>query len=186
VQNAVHALRGRIALETEPGKGTRVTLVIPLTLAFLESMVVRSQQRLFAIPIEVVQQVFKPAESEVLHISAGGTEMVRRQDALIPIHRLEGIADAAGMDAGSRPRSLADQVVVTVQTAQGMLGLPVDAIIGEQQVVLKPLQGQLRGIRGGAGCALLSSGEIAVALDVENLVQRVLDAQPVMSVDQNV
>ena len=179
VQSAIHALRGRIALETEPGKGTRVTLVIPLTLAFLESMVVRSQQRLFAIPIEVVQHVFKPAETEVVHISADGSEMVRRQDTLIPIHRLQTIEDPGGIEpdgaaAGSRNTPLADQVVVIVQTTQGVFGLPVDEIIGEQQVVLKPLQGQLRGIRGGAGCALLSSGEIAVALDVENLAQGVL------------
>lgn len=191
VRSAVQALRGRIALETEPGKGTRVTLVIPLTLAFLESMVVRSQQRLFAIPIEVVQQVFRPEETQVVHNSADGSEMVRRQDALIPIHRLHTVEDlggieAEGVGADSRNRSLADQVVVTVQTAQGVLGLPVDEVVGEQQVVLKPLQGQLRGIRGGAGCALLSSGEIAVALDVENLVQGVQDTQQAMQVDQHV
>jgi two-component system, chemotaxis family, sensor kinase CheA len=185
VQSAIHALRGRIALETEPGKGTRITLIIPLTLAFLQSMVVRSHQRLFAIPIEVIQQVFKPTAEEIVHISADGSEMMRRQDALIPIHRLQTDAAEDRLDTERRTLRLADQVIVTVQTTLGVMGLPVDEIIGEQQVVLKPLQGQLRGIRGGAGCALLSSGEIAIALDVEDLVQKVRDTHQAMRVKQD-
>ncbi|HEX7587165.1 MAG TPA: ATP-binding protein [Anaerolineae bacterium] len=184
VQSAIHALRGRITLETEPGKGTRITLIIPLTLAFLQSMVVRSHHRLFAIPIEVIQQVFKPTAEEIVRISADGSEMMRRQDALIPIHRLQTDA-AEDLDTDRRTLRLADQVIVTVQTTLGVMGLPVDEIIGEQQVVLKPLQGQLRGIRGGAGCALLSSGEIAIALDVENLVQSVRDTHQAMRVNQD-
>ena len=101
--------------------------------------------------------------------------MMRRQDALIPIHRLQ-TDEAEDLDTERRTLQLAEQVIVTVQTTLGVMGLPVDEIIGEQQVVLKPLQGQLQaGIQGGAGCALMSSGEIAIALDVENLVQSVRD-----------
>jgi two-component system chemotaxis sensor kinase CheA len=181
VQNAIRSLRGRIALETHAGCGTSVTLIIPLTLAFLESMVVRSQQRLFAIPIDVVQQVFKPEAAEVVHISADQSEMIRRQGTLVSISRLRHIFGngngAAGQDNPANANSsaedvaLSDQVIVVVESSRGRFGLPVDEIVGEQQVVIKPLQGQLRGIRGGAGCALLSSGEIAVALDVEHLGQ---------------
>ena len=79
VQNAIRALRGRIELETEPGKGTCVTFIIPLTLAFLQSMVVRSEQCLCAIPIEVIRQVFKPELAEIVHIPADQREMIRRQ-----------------------------------------------------------------------------------------------------------
>ncbi|CAG0946971.1 Chemotaxis protein CheA [Anaerolineae bacterium] len=182
VQSAIHALRGRIALETEPGKGTQVTLVIPLTLAFLESMVVRSHQRLFAIPIDGVNQVFKPDTAEVVHISADQSEMVQRQGNLIPITRLQQIF-GNGLDGNSGKSDahdmlLVNQVIVVVETSKGRVGLPVDEIVGEQQVVLKPLQGHMRGIRGGAGCALLSSGEIAIALDVENLGQTLQGGNP--------
>ena len=166
VQNAVRALRGRIALDSQPGRGTAVTLIIPLTLAFLESMVVRSHQRLFAIPVDGVQQVFKPDASQIVHVSADQSETIRRQGALVPIMRLHHMF---GNGNGASNVPLAEQVIVVVETARGQLGLPVDEIVGEQQVVLKPLEGSLRGIRGGAGCALLSSGEIAIALDVDHL-----------------
>ena len=193
VQNAIHTLRGRIALETEPGKGTRITLIIPLTLAFLESMVVRSHQRLFAIPIDGVHEVFKPDVAEIVHISADQSEMIRRQGTLVPINRLrhifgngDGAVDESGI-ASPRPADapLTDQIIVVVEGSGGRFGLPVDEIVGEQQVVLKPLQGQLRGIRGGAGCALLASGEIAIALDLENLVQDLSNTQPIAPVNRD-
>ncbi len=169
VHNAVKNLRGRIVPETWSGTGTRVTLIIPLTLAFLESMVVRANQRLYAIPIEVVNEVFKPETIEINHASADGSDLVRRQGALVPVKRLSQFLDDASECASEIP--LSEQVVVVVQTSQGTFGLPVDEIVGQQQVVMKPLQGHLRNIRGGAGCALLSSGEVAIALDVENLCQ---------------
>jgi two-component system chemotaxis sensor kinase CheA len=166
VQNNVRALRGRIVLATTPGKGTRVTLIIPLTLAFLESMIVRSHQCLYAIPVDAINQVFKPSDTEVVHASASAIEFVRRQDVLVPVLRLHNTI-------GQRA-PLVEQIIVITQTAQGVLGLPVDEIVGEQQVVMKPLEGQLQDIRGGAGCALLPSGEIAIALDVERLGEGLL------------
>lgn len=192
VQSAVRSLRGRIALETEPGRGTSVTLVIPLTLAFLQSMVVRSQRRLFAIPTESVQEVFKPELAEVVHVSADQSELIRRQAGLVAIRRLQHIfGDGNGDHAQDSPTPgeeapLSEQVIVVVESSRGRFGLPVDEIVGEQQVVLKPLQGHLRGIRGGAGCALLSSGEIAIALDVENLGQTLLDVQQGAEADSHV
>lgn len=192
VQSAVRSLRGRIALETQPGRGTSVTLVIPLTLAFLQSMVVRSQRRLFAIPTESVQEVFKPELAEVVHVSADQSELIRRQAGLVAIRRLQHIfGDGNGDHAQDSPTPgeeapLSEQVIVVVESSRGRFGLPVDEIVGEQQVVLKPLQGHLRGIRGGAGCALLSSGEIAIALDVENLGQTLLDVQQGAEADSHV
>ena len=193
VQNAIHALRGQITLETQTGRGTCVNLVIPLTLAFLESMVVRSHQRLFAIPIDGVHQVFKPAVEEIVHVSADQSEIIRRQGALVPICRLQNIfgnghgakENSAQARSHTEDLPLSDQVIVVVESSRGRFGLPVDEIVGEQQVVMKPLQGQLRGIRSGAGCALLSSGEIAIALDVENLGQTLLGAQHAAQVDSH-
>ena len=67
--------------------------------------------------------------------------------------------------------SLIKQILVVVQTTNGMLGVPVDEIVGQQQVTMKPLQGQVQDIRAGAGYALLGSGEVAIALDCERLGQ---------------
>ncbi|MCL4395464.1 MAG: chemotaxis protein CheW, partial [Chloroflexi bacterium] len=67
------------------------------------------------------------------------------------------------------PTPLSDQVIVVVESTNGAFGLPVDQVVGQQQVVMKPLQGHLRAIRGGVGCALLNTGEVAIAVDGEQL-----------------
>jgi len=171
VQNVIRTLRGRIQVETTPGHGAQIHLIIPVSLAFLESMVVRSCDRLYAIPIDSVRQVFKPEATQVVQVSASGDTLVRRQGALVPLKRLHP-APAHQM----AEHALERQVIVVIHTARGVLGLPVDEINGEQQVIMKPLQGPLREIRGGAGCALLSSGEVAIALDAERVSQDLFGA----------
>jgi two-component system chemotaxis sensor kinase CheA len=162
VQKAVQALRGRVEVDTRAGQGTRIIMAIPLTLAFLESMVLRSGNQLYAIPIEAINEVFQPEAGAIKRASAEGQTLVMRQGNPLPLYWL----NVANADEAI----LYQQVIVAVHTARGVLGLPMDEIVGQQQVVMKPLQGHLRDVRGGAGCALLSSGEIAIALDVERLV----------------
>lgn len=166
VNATIRSLRGRIVVESFPGMGTVINLCIPLTLAFLDSMVVRLQDRLYAIPIDVISEVIKPKVEQVTHTSANGSELVRLRDELTPVCRLQRFYEEAG---DGRP--LAEQILVVVQTATGMLGIPVDEIVGQQQVTMKPLQGQVQDIRAGAGYALLGSGEVAIALDCERLGQ---------------
>jgi len=167
VQTTIQALRGRITVDSQPGQGTCITLHIPLTLAFLDSMIVRSQNRLFAIPIDEVAEVVKPEAEQVTSVS--NDEVVRLRNQLIPVCRLQRFYAEAG-----RQRSLTEQVLVVVLANQGLLGLPVDEVVGQQQITMKPLNGQLKDIRGGAGCALLASGDIAIALDCEQLSQELL------------
>lgn len=166
VNATIRSLRGRIVVESFPGMGTVISLCIPLTLAFLDSMVVRLQDRLYAIPIDVISEVIKPDAEQLTRTSANGSELVRMRDELTPVCRLQRFYEEAG---DGRP--LSEQILVVVQTTTGMLGIPVDEIVGQQQVTMKPLQGQIQDIRAGAGYALLGSGEVAIALDCERLGQ---------------
>jgi two-component system chemotaxis sensor kinase CheA len=164
VDATIRSLRGRIVVESFPGMGTAISLCIPLTLAFLDSMVVRLQDRLYAIPIDIISEVVKPEAEQVTYASADGNEVVRVRDELTPIRRLQHFYGEVGEE-----RPLVEQILVVVQTTKGMLGVPVDDIVGQQQVTMKPLQGQIEDIRAGAGYALLSSGDVAIALDCERL-----------------
>lgn len=164
VRSAVENLRGQVQIETRPGRGTCITLAIPLTLAFLDALVVSARGRLYAIPIEAINEVFKPASEQVLRASASGSEVVDWQGQIVPVGRLEQIYAEGGADG-----SLLDQIIIVVHTRGGLFGLPVDEILGQQQVILKPLRGFLSQIHGGAGCALLGTGEVAVVLDVDQL-----------------
>ncbi len=169
VKTAVQSLRGRIMVESRPGQGAHISLRIPLTLAFLDSLVVRLQNRLYTVPIDVIDEVFKPDPEQVTHAAANDSELVRLRDELVPVYRLQRFYQETDQE-----RPLIEQIMVVVHTAGGALGLPVDEIIGQQQVTMKPLLGQLKESRAGAGCALLSSGEVAIARDCERLSQNLI------------
>jgi two-component system chemotaxis sensor kinase CheA len=166
VNDTIQSLRGRILVESFRGMGSVISLCIPLTLAFLDSMVVRLRDRLYAIPIDIIDEVIKPGAEQVTRTSATQSEFVRVRDELTPVCRLPRFYQEAEDE-----RLLVEQILVVVRTTKGLLGVPVDEIVGQQQVTMKPLQGQVQEIRAGAGYALLGSGEVAIALDCERLGQ---------------
>jgi two-component system chemotaxis sensor kinase CheA len=164
VKTSIEGLRGRVSLESTPGRGTSITMSVPLTLAFVEAMVVRERERLYAVPIERVFEVFRAAANQVSHNLADGQSVVRVRDKLVPVlwlHRYYG--------EGPADETLEGRVVVVVQTSHGDLALPVDALLGNQQVMLKPLKGALCKMRAAAGYGMLRSGDVAVTLDCEQL-----------------
>jgi two-component system, chemotaxis family, sensor kinase CheA len=171
VQTMTHSLRGRVLVETQPGQGTMITLVIPLTLAFQDCMVVESSQRLYAIPIDGISEVFSSSDHQVFRSSADGCEMANWHGDIVPIRRFSKIFQENGEICAE---SAGEEIIVVVNTAYGRYGLPVEKIIGQQQVVLKPLTGVLQNIHAGAGCALLSNGEVAMALDIDRLFDSIL------------
>ena len=165
VRTTIAGLRGRTVLRSVQGKGTHLPLTMPLTLAFVEAMVVRESDRLFALPIEKVFEVFKVESARVSRNSADGQVLVRVRDNLVPVlwlHRYWG-------EASTSQESLDGRILVVVQTSRGEYALPVDALLGNQQVMLKPLRGPLAGIRAAAGCGMLRTGDVALALDCEQL-----------------
>jgi two-component system chemotaxis sensor kinase CheA len=168
LNSTMKELRGRIAIGSVFGRGTRVVLSIPLTLAFLDSLVMRVGSRLYATPVDAVNEVFRPDSGQIVPVSAEhGAEVVRVRDDLVPIRRLQRFY---GEDARSLP-PLDQQIIVVFNTSAGRFGLPVDEIFDQQQVVMKPLQGPLEKIRASLGSALLGSGEIAIVLDCERLAE---------------
>lgn len=163
-------LRGRITVDSKAGAGTHVNLSIPLSLAFLDSLVMRIGQRLYATPIDVVSEVFRPELRQISTVSAeNGAEMIRVREELVPVCRLQRFY---GEDCQAL-KPLETLVVVVFKTSYGQIGLPVDEMYDQQQVVMKPLQGQLSAIRASIGCALLVTGEVAVVLDCEELARGV-------------
>ncbi len=161
-------LRGRIAVDSKAGDGTRVNLSIPLSLAFLDSLVMRIGRRLYATPVDMVSEVFRPESGQINAVSAGnGAEMIRVREHMVPVCRLQRFY---GEDCQTL-QPLDTLIIVVFKTSFGQIGLPVDEMYDQQQVVMKPLQGQLGSIRASLGCALLGTGEIAVVLDCEELAR---------------
>ncbi len=159
-------LRGRISVDSLEGQGTTVALHIPVSLAFLDSIILRLGRQLFCVPIEDIAEIAKPGTSDQLQISAdAGRETLRLRDRFIPVCRLERFFD--GMRSDLPP--LSDMVSIVFETSAGPIAVPVDEVLDRQQVVMKPLTGALQSVRASWGCALLASGEVAMVLDCERL-----------------
>ncbi|MGX0974923.1 two-component system chemotaxis sensor kinase CheA [Roseovarius sp. MBR-51] len=159
-------LRGRIGVLSEEGKGTTVSLHIPVSLAFLDSVILRLGTQLYCVPIDDIAEIAKPNAGDHLALAAeGGREMLRLRDRFIPVCRLEKFFE--GMRTELPP--LSEMVFIVFEASTGPIAVPVDEILDRQQVVMKPLEGALTRVRASWGFALLSSGEVAMVLDCERL-----------------
>lgn len=159
-------LRGRIGVQSEEGKGTTVSLHIPVSLAFLDSLILRLGTQLYCVPIEDIAEIAKPDTGDHLALAAeNGREMLRLRDRFIPVCRLEKFFD--GMRSELPP--LSETVFIVFEASSGPIAVPVDEILDRQQVVMKPLEGTLTRVRASWGFALLSSGDVAMVLDCERL-----------------
>lgn len=168
LNTTLEALRGRIVVDSTAGQGTRVSLHIPLSLAFLDCIILRLGDQLFAVPVDVVSEIARPGPKDLPRFGAdGGYEIFRLRGASVPVCRLERFF--SGMPVAPRRADAAPQVIVVFQTAGGLLAVPVDEILDRQQVVMKPLAGRLAQVRASYGCALLGTGEVALVLDCERL-----------------
>ncbi|WIV51296.1 chemotaxis protein CheA [Marivivens sp. LCG002] len=168
LNSTMSALRGRITVDSEAGKGTKVCLFIPVSLAFLDCIILRMGRHLFAVPIDVVNEIARPSADEMMNISAEGKrEMFRLRGEMIPIIRLDKFFNEPDPHYdGEVPN-----ILVVFKTATGTIAVPVDEVLDRQQVVMKPLVGRLSSVRASFGCALLGTGEVALVLDCERLAE---------------
>ena len=121
LNSAMKELRGRISISSQRGQGSTVVLAIPQTLAFLDSLVMRVGARLYATPIDVVAEIFRPGTEQITRVSAAdGAEMVRVRDALIPICRLQTYYGEPASDM----TPLEKLIIVVFNTSAGQIGLP--------------------------------------------------------------
>ena len=163
VRRHVLELGGDIVLDSRPGRGTRVTLRLPLTLAIIDGQLVRLGDRQMVIPLLSITESVEldPARTACL----GGTlDVYRLRDQLVPMLDLAALLEL--------PRHAAQRrilVVVTVDDAP--IGLLVDEVLAQQQVVVKSLESNYQRVPGLAGATILGDGQVAFILDVVALAQ---------------
>jgi two-component system chemotaxis sensor kinase CheA len=163
VRTAVEALRGRVEIASEPGKGTTFTLRLPLTLAITDGMVVRVGQERYIVPTASIHISFRPGRSQLSTVSGRG-ELVRLRHEMLPIFRLARLYDVAG--AVDDPT---EALLVVVDDADRRCALLVDDLLGQQQVVAKPLGSYVGAVDGLSGGAILGDGRVGLILDTFEL-----------------
>jgi chemosensory pili system protein ChpA (sensor histidine kinase/response regulator) len=160
VRSEAHALGGRVAVETEPGKGTRFSIHLPLTLAVAQVVLVAAGGRTHALPSTLVEQVLQVRDSELAAAQAAGTIAVGGQPHAL--HALDALLGEAPAGGGALQRL---NPVLVVHGASGRIALRVDEVLGNREVVVKNIGPQLARVPGIAGATVLGTGEIVLILD---------------------
>lgn len=164
VKTNITQMQGEIQIDTEVGKGSCFRIVLPLTLAIIESMVIRCGKDDYVIPLSHVHESLRPGPSDI-HFASGLGEILHLRGESIPLYRLGDIL-------GSPNKSKTDGIAIVVRTHEKPFAILVDDILGQQQVVIKALGKELRNIKGFSGSAILGNGRPALILELHDLVSK--------------
>ncbi|MGD8120731.1 chemotaxis protein CheA [Vibrio sp. TRT 2004] len=167
VKTAINTLNGSIDIDSEMGKGTKITIKVPLTLAILPTLMVGVAGHPFALPLASVNEIFHLDLSRTNVVDGQLTIIVREKS--IPLFYLQNwLAPRAGKVELRKGHGH----VVIVQIGSQRVGFVVDTLIGQEEVVIKPLDNLLQGTPGMAGATITSDGHIALILDVPDLLKQ--------------
>lgn len=169
VRSKIEKLSGTVELDTTPGKGTRVVIKLPLTLAILTSMVVRIGDGIYAIPLESVAEIIKIARTDVRQIQRRRVVVVR--DRIVPVVTFEEVFQTAQPELQSKTRRDEELTLLIVGLENERLGLVVDALLGQEDVVIKSIAENYRNVRGIAGASIRGDGAVSLILDVGALIE---------------
>ncbi len=166
VKKSLENLKGSIVISSEEGRGTKITIRLPLTLAIISSLLIRIADAIFALPLESVLEITKIAKSE-LH-AVEGNLTIKLRDKILSIVEL---ADAIGITQRTAEGNYLK--VVVVSSANKMIGICVDELIGKEEVVIKSLSEDFKKVEGISGASVLGDGKVSLILDVPAIVKRV-------------
>ena len=166
VRENVLALGGAVEVESIAGRGTTISMTLPITLAIVQSLIVGVGEHQFAIPINAVHETLLIDPSEIQH-SEGRKILDLRGDALL----LRSLADEFELDVS---RSSEKQFAVIVGLGEQRIGLLVDRLDGQQDTVIKPIQGPAKNVRGFAGATELGDQKAVLVVDISSLVEDAL------------
>jgi two-component system chemotaxis sensor kinase CheA len=163
VKTNISRLGGVIDVQSEVGVGTKMTITLPITLAILSALIVHVGGQPFAVPLSSVQEalVFDPVAIRTVD----NREVMTLRGATLPVARLSRLFGLEGRERG---------FVVVVAAGTRRLGLVVDYLEGQQDIVIKPLGPSLRQVRGFAGAAQLGDQRVGLVLDSPALVEEIL------------
>ncbi len=161
VKNKIESLSGEIFVDSKPGQGTRFRIKLPLTLAIIQALMVSVQDEIYAIPLSSVDETTMITTSDIKMVQ--NQEVIMLRGSVLPLYRLSNLLSVSDQSEAD------DMYVVVVRKADRQIGLVVDSLIGQQEIVIKSLGRLLSGIPGLAGAIVAGDGYVRLILDIVTL-----------------
>jgi two-component system chemotaxis sensor kinase CheA len=161
VRRNIEALRGTVALSSEPGHGSRIEIRLPLTLAIIDGFLIGVGNSKFIFPLDAVVEVIENRVGEC-DVDARGRSFVELRGQVLPVVCLRALY---ALDTLAPERAS----VVVIRSQGRRYGVLVDQLLGQHQTVIKPLGRMFRSLRGMSGSSILGNGEVALIFDVNSL-----------------
>jgi two-component system chemotaxis sensor kinase CheA len=166
VKNAVEGMRGLLELQSTPGKGTMVRLRLPLTLAMIRALLFQVGEKLYALPLSAVAEITKVSLSELT--TMGGKDTLILRDRTISLIRAERLFKVGGSGPEKR-------FALILRLGSRRVGLLVDRIAGQQELVIKSLQSEMSRSGMIAGASILGDGKVVIILDALGVVRKAIE-----------
>jgi len=158
----ITSIGGMVDVESTPGRGTKISMTLPITLAIIQSLIVAVGRHRFAIPMNSVLETLLIDGSEIQH--SEGRELLNLRGEALVLRRLAQEFDLEADEATGK------QFAVVIGMGELRIGLLVDRLEGQQDTVIKPIQGPIRSVRGIAGATELGAQDPVLVLDISTLV----------------
>jgi two-component system chemotaxis sensor kinase CheA len=166
VKTNIAKLKGIVEIDSNIGTGTIITLKVPLTLAIIQGLLLKVVDEIFAVPLSAVLEVVRITPEEIYTIQ--GREVIRVRDTILPLARM---SDIIGKNRTVQHSAIA--YVVVVGWAEKRIGLLVDSLQGQKEVVIKTLGNYLGDVPGIAGSTILGDGSVILVIDVGRFIELV-------------
>jgi two-component system chemotaxis sensor kinase CheA len=161
VKSKIQKMGGNLEIETELGKGTKIKMQLPLTLAIMQVLLVKVGGETLAIPISSVEQVLRLNSQMIKKV--GRNSVLTYQGRTVPLYE-------TGLLLGMKKEGTKSKYIIVVEVSGRLKGLLVDEIEGEQEIVIKSLSYDLSEVKGLGGATILGDGRPAFILDVRSLI----------------
>ena len=165
VQN-IQAIGGLLEIESTPGEGSTMNLKIPLTLAIVDGVVLETGTSSFVVETGLVKEFVSVREDMMIH-EPNGEEYIMIRGECFPMLRL---GEWYGMETEDYRQSVEDGMMLIIEVEDRKVCLLVDRLIGEQEIVVKPIPSYVKKVKGLSGCTQLGDGSIALILDPAGLM----------------
>ncbi|NWF90398.1 MAG: chemotaxis protein CheA [Ignavibacteriaceae bacterium] len=168
VKTNVAKLRGIITIDSNPGKGTKIIIKLPLTLAIIQGMIVKLTNQLLVIPLNSVLEVLRVHKENIATVNQ--KPVIRMRDSVLPLINVEEIMFGKKNEDNKKVW----QYVVVVGIAEKSYGIEVEGLVGQKEVVIKSLGNYFGKIPGVAGSTIMGDGSVVMIADLNELVNHTL------------